>query len=179
MLYPTTLQESQVQPQPGPATRSVEGDVKRLADIRASLQDIQRRKSAPTAGNLGTESSGRFKSYAGVLTPPQLQGENAYPLLHSSPYLINQNRPQPFAQRDLNSDAKVLTALHAIKEPSTVIAQASPNICLISCLKATSEEMHTVKSTQLWSLSVRSNACSYRPYSLAGSPQALGSYRLR
>lgn len=108
MLSTATLHEDQAQTQPGPSTRSVEGDVKRLADIRASLQDIQRRKSAPVGGHLNTRPLGRLKSQTGSLTPPQRFGENAYSLLHSSPYLIN-NRQQPFAQRDLNRDTQVIS----------------------------------------------------------------------
>ena len=133
MLSPAALPDNQGQPQPGPVTRSVEGDVKRLADIRASLQDIQRRKSAPGAANLSFKSSGRIKSQSGPFTPPHRLGENANPLLQSTPYLAI-NRPQPFTQRDMNRDIKVFlkayscSACHKPLDTCSTVVHLAPQL---------------------------------------------------
>lgn len=101
---------AQEQPCVAATTRSVEEDVKRLADIRASLQDIQRRKSAPAAGVLTpTASTSRFRLPQGSCTPNQRFGENAYPMLHSTGPYFSGDRQQPLAQRDLNREIKVYT----------------------------------------------------------------------
>ena len=88
--------------------RSVEVDVQRLADIRASLQDIQRRKSAPPASS-GTSklSAMRTNTYRSSFSASQHTAENMYQPLHAARPAILQGPQQPFAPRDLNKDVKV------------------------------------------------------------------------
>ena len=88
--------------------RSVEVDVQRLADIRASLQDIQRRKSAPAAA-AGTSklSAVRNSVHTSSFAATQQSTENIYQPLHAASSALFPARQQPFAQRDLNKEVKV------------------------------------------------------------------------
>lgn len=90
------------------STRSVEVDVQRLADIRASLQDIQRRKSAsPSSAGAAKLSAMRQNAYASSISPNQHSTENIYQPLHAASAALFPGRQQPFAQRDLNKEVKV------------------------------------------------------------------------
>ena len=93
------------------ANRSVEGDVQRLADIRASLQDIQRRKSAPLSSP-GSAKLTRLRqsSHGNPVSPAQHAAENIYQPLHAASSALFPARQQPFAQRDLNKEVKVQPA---------------------------------------------------------------------
>ena len=90
------------------SSRSVEVDVQRLADIRASLQDIQRRKSAsPNSAGPTKLSALRQSIYASSTPPSQHSVENMYQPLHAASSALFPARQQPFAQRDLNKEVKV------------------------------------------------------------------------
>lgn len=87
------------------SSRSVEVDVQRLADIRASLQDIQRRKAvSPNSAGAAKLSALRQSAYANSTPPIQHSAENMYQPLHAALFPARQ---QPFAQRDLNKEVKV------------------------------------------------------------------------
>lgn len=89
-------------------TRSVEVDVQRLADIRASLQDIQRRKSAsPSSTGAAKLSAMRQNAYTSSIPSSQHSTENMYQPLHAASAALFPGRQQPFTQRDLNKEVKV------------------------------------------------------------------------
>lgn len=97
------------------STRSVEVDVQRLADIRASLQDIQRRKSASPsstgAAKLSAMRQTAYTSSIGISAPMQHSTENMYQPLHAASAALFPGRQQPFTQRDLNKEVKVCNAI--------------------------------------------------------------------
>ena len=88
--------------------RSVEVDVQRLADIRASLQNIQRRKSAPvTDAGASRLSAMRQSAYGSPVASHQQAAENMYQPLHAASSALFPAKQQPFTQRDLNKEVKV------------------------------------------------------------------------
>ena len=90
------------------STRSVEVDVQRLADIRASLQDLQRRKSTPPSNTGAAKlSAQRHSVYASSISPQQQASENMYQPFQAASSTVLPARQQPFAPRDLNKDIKV------------------------------------------------------------------------
>ena len=90
------------------SSRSVEVDVQRLADIRASLQDIQRRKSAPLATSSSSKLSAMQQSaYSSSISARHQTPENVYQPLHAASPALFPARQLPFAQRDLNKEVKV------------------------------------------------------------------------
>jgi len=94
--------------------RSVEVDVQRLADIRASLQDIQRRKSAPAAAaGISKFSAVRNSVHTSSFSANQQSTENIYQPLHAASSALFPARQQPFAQRDLNKEVKVCCVRHS------------------------------------------------------------------
>ena len=89
-------------------TRSVEVDVQRLADIRASLQDIQRRKSgSSSSAGAAKLPAMRQSPYTSSIPPTQHSSENMYQPLHAASAALFPGRQQPFMQRDLNKEVKV------------------------------------------------------------------------
>ena len=103
-----TLPKLETLSQQPSSSRSVEVDVQRLADIRASLQDIQRRKSAsPNSTGPAKLSALRQSIYASSTPPSQHSVENMYQPLHTASSALFPARQQPFAQRDLNKEVKV------------------------------------------------------------------------
>lgn len=89
-------------------TRSVEVDVQRLADIRASLQDIQRRKSgSPSSAGAAKLFATRQSTYSSSMPSSQHCTENMYQPLHAASAALFPDRQQPFTQRDLNKEVKV------------------------------------------------------------------------
>lgn len=106
------LPKLETQSQQPSSTRSVEVDVQRLADIRASLQDIQRRKSAsPSSTGAAKLSAMRQNAYTSSIPPSQHSTENMYQPLHAASAALFSGRQQPFTQRDLNKEVKVYTAI--------------------------------------------------------------------
>ncbi|DBB12970.1 TPA: hypothetical protein ACH3X3_005714 [Trebouxia sp. C0006] len=102
--------------------RSVEVDVQRLADIRASLQDIQRRKSAPAAAAGISKFSAVCNSvHTSSFSANQQSTENIYQPLHAASSALFPARQQPFAQRDLNKEVK--TVKHASKPLTPLLSQ--------------------------------------------------------
>ena len=99
---------SQAVPQQPAAGRSVEVDVQRLADIRASLQDIQRRKSAsPATASNSKLSAMRNSAFTSSFSASQQTTENTYMPLHAASSALFPARQEPFAQRDMNKEVKV------------------------------------------------------------------------
>ena len=100
--------QQQQQQQQHPAGRSVEVDVQRLADIRTSLQNIQRRKSAPFASSSSSDlSTVRHGTHASPSSAQQQAAENMFQPLHAASSALFPVKQQPFAQRDLNREIKV------------------------------------------------------------------------
>ena len=93
--------------------RSVEVDVQRLADIRASLQDIQRRKSAPAAAAGNSKLPAVRNVHTSSFSANQQSAENIYQPLHAASSALFPARQQPFAQRDLNKEVKVCCVRHS------------------------------------------------------------------
>ena len=91
-----------------PPGRSVEVDVQRLADIRASLQDIQRRKSAPAAAaGIPKLAAMQNSIHISSFSANQQSTENIYQPLHAASSALFPARQQPFAPQDLNKEVKV------------------------------------------------------------------------
>lgn len=121
-----------------PPTRSVEGDVQRLADIRASLQDIQRRKSAPLSSSGSAKLTAvRQSLHANPISPVHHAAENIYQPLHAASSALYSARQQPFAQRDLNKEVKVQSAAGPTDQLIAwfmPVASIIPSVCLICSL---------------------------------------------
>lgn len=104
----TSLPKLETLSQQSSSTRSVEVDVQRLADIRASLQDIQRRKSgSPSSAGAAKLSALRQSAHTNSIPSSQHSTENMYQPLHAASAALFPGRQQPFTQRDLNKEVKV------------------------------------------------------------------------
>lgn len=123
------------------STRSVEVDVQRLADIRASLQDIQRRKSgSPSSAGSAKLFAIRQSAYTSSPPPSQHSTENMYQPLHAASGALFPGRQKPFAQRDLNKEVKVGSATGINVSVTSSICSLHPpssSLCFLLCRAST------------------------------------------